>query len=74
MASKSDTNGVELVTLNQEGNLTVTNKISNASHTKQINMKKIIYTSENYLFGMNGKKLLRAKLDDKSVKTVNNDL
>jgi hypothetical protein len=73
MASKSDTNGVELVTLN-DGHLTVTNKISNASHTKQIKMKNIIYTSENYLFGMNGKKLLRAKLDDKSIKTINNDL
>jgi hypothetical protein len=73
MASKSESNGVELVTLN-DGHLTVTNKITNASHSEKVKMKKIIYTSENYLFGLNGKKLLKVKLDDKTVKTINTDL
>jgi len=38
MASKSDTNGVELVVLN-DGFLTITNKITNASHENKVKMK-----------------------------------
>ena len=57
MASKSEANGVELVVLN-DGFLTITNKITNATHENKVKMKKIIYNSENYIFGLNGKKLL----------------
>ena len=37
MASKSESNGVELITLN-DGHLTITNKITNASHGEKIKM------------------------------------
>lgn len=73
MVSKSEENGVQLITLNN-GELTQTNMIQNTHHSSKHSIKTIIYASKSYYYGINGIKLQRFKIDDKSMHEVMFDL